>query len=285
MTSRDFDVIAIENPAIDIFHTPENTVLESGGGSGANVVVHLSRLGLKTCLIGFVGDDDYGHIILEELRKEGVDTERIRKLQGDTRTWTMQTSPQSYRRIGRTSGVGVRKLTSKDVEYLNLSKSLYVNLTHSLFEESSAVADDNGLYIFTSLQGLSEPHTNLPLLSKRRIKILFSNKEEATVEKNYITDVIENGKTLVVITHGAGGCEVYKGNYHERYHGLKVNSIDTVGAGDAFSSGFIYGYFRGWELPEVCAFANGMGALATTFYGARSRKISKNEVMSIIKHY
>ncbi|MBI2005332.1 MAG: carbohydrate kinase family protein [Candidatus Aenigmarchaeota archaeon] len=277
-----FDIIAIENPAVDIIHTPDKRILETFGGSSTNVIVHLSRLGLRVGLIGSIGDDYYGNLVLRDLEEENVDIQRLRRLHGNTRTWTMKTSPQSYSRLGRKNGVRSRRLTNDDLAYLKSSESLYITLTQSLFGEASAVTNEYGSRLFTNLHGLRQGDTNLPLLSKRDIEILFSNDEESQIARQYISELVTRRKTLVVITKSKDGCEVYQSSHHERYPAFIVNSIDPIGAGDAFSAGFIYGYLKGWELPRICAYANGIGALATTFYGARSRKIGENEVVDLI---
>ena len=56
------------------------------GGSAANTIVGLARLGIKTAYIGKVGSDEEGRILLTDLRNEGVDTSCIIKAQGRSGT-------------------------------------------------------------------------------------------------------------------------------------------------------------------------------------------------------
>lgn len=72
----------------------------------------------------------------------------------------------------------------------------------------------------------------------------------------------------VCVTHGAAGCTVYTRAGAVAVPGLRVRVADTVGSGDAFTAGFIYGLWRRWSTDATGRFANLMGALVAKHAGA-----------------
>jgi sugar/nucleoside kinase (ribokinase family) len=89
--------------------------------------------------------------------------------------------------------------------------------------------------------------------------------------------------TIIVITRGGQGCTLLKQDEKTDYAAFSATSKDPTGAGDAFAAGFIYGYLSKWSLEKACKFANAMGALATTEYGAREKPIRLRDVLKLME--
>jgi fructokinase len=77
-----------------------------------------------------------------------------------------------------------------------------------------------------------------------------------------------HGIDVICITLGPAGCFVYDQGHVTRAPGYSVTVRDTVGSGDAFSSGFLHGYALGWPMAGIAAFANALGALVASRAGA-----------------
>jgi fructokinase len=73
---------------------------------------------------------------------------------------------------------------------------------------------------------------------------------------------------VLCVTLGSEGCAIFTKNELSHFVGQEVETADTVGAGDAFSAGFLHGLGEGWPLKEVAAFANAVGALVASRPGA-----------------
>jgi 2-dehydro-3-deoxygluconokinase len=71
----------------------------------------------------------------------------------------------------------------------------------------------------------------------------------------------------LVIKDGANGSKVYSNGKWYRKNAFKVKAIDTVGAGDGFDAGYVYGYLHGLSLDERLELGNSVGALVTTVSG------------------
>jgi fructokinase len=86
------------------------------------------------------------------------------------------------------------------------------------------------------------------------------------------------------VTHGAKGCTCLTRTGHVRVSGFSVRPVDTTGAGDAFVAGFLSGLLTRPDAPltDLCRFANGAGALATTQRGAIPAMPTRDAVLSLL---
>jgi len=85
-----------------------------------------------------------------------------------------------------------------------------------------------------------------------------------------MTDLLSSGHPgrALVLKRGERGVSVYRSK-DDLVHraGFKVEIVNTVGAGDAFASGLIYGYLQGWDWGRCCELANACGALTVSRHG------------------
>jgi ribokinase len=62
-----------------------------------------------------------------------------------------------------------------------------------------------------------------------------------------------------------------------------VNAVDSTGAGDSFTAGFLYGWARGMSLSASALLASALGALATMVYGAGSSLPDKQALLDFLR--
>jgi sugar/nucleoside kinase (ribokinase family) len=82
---------------------------------------------------------------------------------------------------------------------------------------------------------------------------------------------------------GARGALGVRGGQQIYVPSIPVQVADTVGAGDSFDAGFIYGYLHGWSLEKALRFANACGALSTTGYGGTAAQPTAEQALSFIE--
>ena len=76
-----------------------------------------------------------------------------------------------------------------------------------------------------------------------------------------IQKILKSGPEVLIVKRGAKGASIfYKNGRHEDVPGFPVEILNVLGAGDAFASGFIYGYLQGWDLFKACRLGNASGA-------------------------
>lgn len=102
---------------------------------------------------------------------------------------------------------------------------------------------------------------------------------EAAIEK-----IMALGIEALILKRGAKGSAVYlKNGERISVPGFKVEVVNVLGAGDAFASGFIYGYLNGWDWYKCCRMGNACGAILVTKPGCSNFNPTLDEAMKFIE--
>jgi len=253
----------------------------SPGGSAANTIVGLSRLGINTAYIGKVGDDAEGRILLEDLKREGVETRAVIKAKGRSGTAMILVDDAGNRAILVDPGVNdtiryeeIDLGFAKKFKLLHLTSFICKNGLDSLnsqkriVEEFEVVSFDPGMPY--AERGLKEM---LPIL--KRTTIFLPNKAE--IERLFGMDYRESaekcldlGIEIVAVKLGSKGCWIKTKEKELALKPFSVEVVDTTGAGDAFNAGFLYGYLKGKGIEECGKMGNYVASQCIQKIGARS---------------
>ena len=99
-----------------------------------------------------------------------------------------------------------------------------------------------------------------------------------------IYQILDHGVKTLIVKSGKKGVTIYKSNgTSKKVNGFPVKVLNVLGAGDAFASGFIYGYLKGWNLIKSCRMGNACGALIVLQPGCANFMPSLNETLEFIK--
>ncbi|WP_414469430.1 carbohydrate kinase family protein [Methanobacterium sp. ACI-7] len=272
------------------FAVPDDEVeikelLLSVGGSASNFTVGLSRLNVNTGIIARVGNDYFGKVAKGQFKNEGVDTKRLLKTELQTGMVFIAIEPQGERSMYTFIGANKKfKLQEEDIKYIKHSKILHVTQMYKdVVEQASKHAN-----ILSFNPGAILSSFGIQELSKiiEKTDILFLNKKEMNILTHKSIDegahlLLDMGAQMVIVTCSENGANLYtqKGTIHSP--GLKINAIDTTGAGDSFAAGFIAAYSKGKGLKECLDYANivasccvqKLGALSTPHYSKLNIKI------------
>ncbi len=254
---------------------------ESAGGSAANTVVGLARLGLKTGFIGKVAADHEGNFLLEDFRTEGVDTDGI-TVSEEGRSGVVMGFIDIKGDRALYVDPGVNNLTEfsdinldyvANTEFLHLSSFVGdkpLKAQKQLIEQLSDIKisfDPGALYARKGLRALR------PVI--KRCYVMFPN----AIETKMLTgrDYEEGAKTftklgaeIVAVKLGRKGCYVTDGKENHLVEAYKVDAVDTTGAGDAFCAGFLYGLIKGKDLVECGRLGNFVASRCVAKMGART---------------
>ena len=102
--------------------------------------------------------------------------------------------------------------------------------------------------------------------------ILFMNSlgaQRLTESGDSIAGLLAGGALAVIVTRDAEGCELHTAQGVHRVPGIPVEVVDVTGAGDTFTSSFLYAYSTGGDLAAAAEFAGAAATLAVTRVGAR----------------
>jgi ribokinase len=271
---------------------------ESCGGSAANTIIGLARLGVITGFIGKVATDREGSLLHNNLQNENVNTQCV----------TISDNGRSGTVNGFVDGKGQRALyvdpgvndcveeNEMDMDYINNSKLIHmtsfvgkydeksINSQKQVIEElSSHVSmsfDPGRLYTDRGVEFLDKflIRTDILLINQSELKHLLTGKiensrrdnEQINRETAEAAQKIqgEYGIDIVVVKMGDKGSYVTRDGKSIFTNAFKVHCVDTTGAGDAFNAGFIKGYLNNEDM-EACAIkGNYVASQCVTEHGA-----------------
>ena len=260
------------------------------GGKGANQAVAASRLGARVWMVGKVGRDEYGRRMVENLRKEGVDTSHVGKDERPSGMALILVDGRGENLIGVYPGADLgcgRREVERAREVLREADLLLTQLEIPLtaVERALELAAGEGK---KSLLNLA-PFRPLPNRMWRRVDLVVANWGEASraVGEGRVEEMAEKllrrGPEGVVITLGEGGAYLRTERGGKRIPGVKVRVRDTTGAGDAFCGALAVALASGRPLEEAVLWANCAGALATTRMGAQEALPTGEEVNRLFR--
>jgi ribokinase len=255
---------------------------ESCGGSAANAVVGLVRLGCKVGFVGRVADDREGKMLLEEFRKEGVDINGITVAkQGRSGTVMGFVDESGERALYIDSGANdeveldekIKKYASQ-TDFLHLTsfvgeKSFQTQkkIVGMLPEDVRVSFDPGALYARKGLAALKSIVEKASVLmpNARELKSLTGVADYERGAKA----MVRKGVEVVAVKLGSKGCYVTDGKQSQHVEAFKVDVVDTTGAGDAFCAGFLYGLIRDKSLEECGRIGNFVASRCIERMGAR----------------
>ncbi|MDE3237198.1 MAG: 5-dehydro-2-deoxygluconokinase [Bacteroidota bacterium] len=99
-----------------------------------------------------------------------------------------------------------------------------------------------------------------------------------------IQKILGSGPEVLIVKRGSKGATIhYKDGRMEEVPGYPVEVLNVLGAGDAFASGFIYGYLQGWSLYKACRLGNASGAWVVQKPGCANDMPYHNELMQFVE--
>jgi ribokinase len=256
---------------------------EACGGSAANTMVALARLGCKVGFIGKVAGDVEGRMLLQDFRKEGVNTEGV----------TVATTGRTGKVMGFVGKGGERalyidpgvndtiKLDEIDTEYASSTKFLHLSsfvgkqsfetqkrIVDNLPEEVRVSFDPGALYSRIGLARLRPivKKTSVMMPNAGEIALLTGKSDYKAGARMLINEGIE----VLAVKLGNKGCYVTNGDEDHMVEPFKVKVVDTTGAGDAFDAGFIYGLLSAKDINEAGKIGNFVASRSITAMGART---------------
>ena len=218
------------------------------GGNAVNVGVHVARIGLAAAYFGAVGDDVDGVRVLATLRDNGVETADTRVVSGRT-AYTDIAFGDGGERIIAFEEMGVSAAYRPNASEINkLRRFHHVHI---------GWLDDGGMV----KQALASAGTSVsqdlsvtsPAAGRRAegLAIAFASAGPSFAEGEALAvRLLAEGARTAVVTCGAAGSLAFDGAVVARTDALKVEVIDTLGAGDTFIAGFLAARLGGGSLEH-----------------------------------
>ena len=275
------------------------------GGSAANTIYGLAKLGVSTGYSGVVGDDNEGKMLLQNFQKVGVDISQIRVKRGVKTGLVLCLSDRLGKRSLYVTPGANNLLTMDDLDltYINRVKWLHI----------SSFADDRQFQVLLELMDRLGSSTKVsfapgvlhsakrlealtPILKRTHLLLVNQREIRHLTGKDVIAGAeicLKQGCHTVAVTLGKGArlglksrtvtAIGYIRNAENEYaiepssQGT-ISEVDTTGAGDAFAAGFLYGLLKGRDLEECGRLGDITARFSITKIGAREGLPTLNEL-------
>ncbi|MFD5474134.1 ribokinase [Streptomyces sp. NPDC127105] len=295
----DYDLLVVGSANADLVIGVERrpaageTVLGSDlsvhpGGKGANQAAAAARLGARTALLARVGDDAHGRLLLDAQREAGVDPAGVLVGGAPTGVALITVDPSGDNSIVVSPGANGR-LTPEDVRaagaLLRASRVVSAQLEIPLETVVEAVRNlaPGSRFVLNPSPPRPLPRELLkacdPLIvNEHEAKVILGGPEAGDTPESWARGLLALGPRSVVITLGGEGALVASAEGAARVPSVKVDAVDTTGAGDAFTAALAWRLGAGASLEEAAAYAARVGAVAVTRRGAQESYPTAAEV-------
>ncbi len=268
------------------------------GGDAMNEAITLAKLGVSTGLIGKVGKDNFGEVLIRYANEIGVDTANVIAEKSEKTSVCVVLIDKDGKRNFLSFRGANNSLCTDDIDFSILRKTKIINIG-SIF--ALPMLDRGGLFDI-----LSEAVSNHVITAADMkydsfnvgfngiknilpyIDYLMPSYDEAAyltneTDPSKMAGVLQDaGARTVVIKLGKDGCYVKSGRDSFMIKPFDVNVVDTTGAGDNFVAGFLTGVLQGWELKKTCIFANAVASISVQKVGATAGIQSMDQVLDFI---
>lgn len=253
----------------------------SAGGKGANQAVQAAKLKTPTYMVGCVGTDASADFLVNTAKEYGVNVDYIRKVPGSSGMGVINAVEDGsvYACIVRGANFEV---TKEDVDNAMpiLKESGVCILQNEIPVEIIAYAIDKAKEAGCTVVLNAAPAIELPEECLSKVDILVVNEVEAEFYCHEKIDSVEKAKTEikkmaekynnnVIFTLGKGGAVAYENGTIEFIPAMKVDAIETTGAGDSYIGAVSHSIIEGKSLIEACKFATKCSAITVCRMGAQ----------------
>jgi sugar/nucleoside kinase (ribokinase family) len=260
----------------------DKAIIKNSGGSCANVMSNLAKLGSQTAFCGKHGDDADGWKFMNILSNEGVKTHSIiDKINSTGQLLSLITPDKDRTFIVYRGASEVLPPDLVDKELLHMSDIVHIEgyliinseeALWKIFREANKITFDLAAYAIIDktrpvLQKMMKKHTPMILFSNLYEGKAFTQKEEP---EDIIDTLLEFSETAI-LTLGEKGVIVKRANGEEHFEpAIKTVPVDTTGAGDAFSAGFLHEFFKNCEIKKAAKLGVRTASATISKLGARS---------------
>ncbi|MDH7563282.1 MAG: carbohydrate kinase family protein [Candidatus Bathyarchaeota archaeon] len=257
--------------------------VEASGGSAANTIVGLARLKCKVGFIGKVGSDREGKMLLDDLKREKVDTGGIVcAMHGRSGTVMGFVDEKGERALYIDSGVN-DALNFNEVGVDYACRTRFLHLTSFVGDKPFKAQKKLLTYIPEKVKVSLDPgmcyarmgYAKLQPLIEKSFVVMPNLSELALIAgksdyRESAAFLLQKGVAVVAVKLGAKGCYVTDGRESHLIKPFKVRVVDTTGAGDAFCAGFLYGLINNKGLYESGRIGNFVASRCIMEMGARA---------------
>ena len=275
-------------------HVSGREITYGCGGSCPNTLITLAALGRKVALAGKIGRDDFGRRYAENLPTEGI-VSQLTTGSGTTGSSIILVTPDTERTMNTYLGIN-REFSAADMDQSVIGRSTHLYFTGYMWDTSLqkeavlkaiALCKKRGAKVIFDVADpfavnrnraefidLIDKHADIVFANREEARILFDSDDPAEAARR-MTEKCE----IAVVKNGAMGSVVRtaSGELHE-IPVFRVRAVDTTGAGDMYSAGFVYGLTEGWPCRDAGLFATYLASKIVEKRGAQFEPVMRKKL-------
>lgn len=266
----------------------------ASGGSASNTIVGLAKLNINTGFIGRIGKDSFGEHYKKDLEKCNVISHLSisgTEASGVATTFISKDGQRTFGTyLGAAAALSVKDLKDEDFigyDYFYIEGYLVQNL--DLIRSAISLAKKHGLKVILDMASYNvvEASKNFLLeIIPEYVDIIFANEEEAKalLDKNpeEALAILAGQVDIAIVKVGEKGSWIQRGKEKVFVPAMKVNCIDTTGAGDLYASGFIYGLIKNLPLSQCGEIGTLLAGNVIQYIGPKMDDGKWTELISLI---
>ena len=264
------------------------------GGSAANTIIGLGRLGIETGFLGRIGKDSYGNVFKNDLSKYHVNSHLTEadEASGVASTFISNDGERTFGTyLGTAAKLSASDLQAEDFKgYKYFYIEGYLVQSHELIRKAIILAKEAGAKVILDLASYNVVEENRDFLLEiipEYADIVFANEEEARsllgADPEEAVSILAKNTEIAIVKMGAKGSWIQQGEDKVLVPAYSVNCIDSTGAGDLYASGFIYGLINGRSLTASGQIGTTLAARVIQHIGAKVRDDDWNEIFDTIE--
>lgn len=263
----------------------------ANGGKGANQAVGLARLGAQVKMAGKVADDDNGRRLIENLKKNNVETSAVSLSGTQTGLAAIIIDGNGRNRIVVYEGANAEidpDEAADSIDSLDLllvqfetNEDAVISCVNRAIEKKAVTVIDCGPAKNFALERMQGATIITPNESETKaLTGIFPEDEESILKASEILK--ERSKAeYVVLKLGERGCSVFDGESIRIMPPYPCKVVDTTAAGDCFTAAMALEYVRTGNIYAACDMGNKAGSIAVSRMGADASMPTADELLNI----
>jgi sugar/nucleoside kinase (ribokinase family) len=311
MVGREYDLMVIGELNVDLVLSGGDVTPEFGqkekvveemelvlGSSSAIFACGAAKLGLRTAFIGKLGQDGFGKLMLRTLKAAGVATSFI-IIDPAIKTGLSVNLVRAADRAILTYLGSIAALDAAEVDLSAVRRARHLHVSSYFMQKGLqkglarvfTAAREAGLTVsFDTGWDPQEKWDEDGAISKilAHVNVFMPNEGEARAitgarSLEEAVERLSRQVEILVVKRGERGALARRGAENWEQAAFPVEVVDTIGAGDSFNAGFLYGYLSGLPLAESLRLGCACGALATTKPGGTAGQPALEELKKFLQ--
>ena len=308
--TRTLDVLALGEAMLEFNQTQQtpSMYLQGFGGDTSNAAIAAARAGARAGYLSRIGQDPWGHLLMQLWAREGVDTRGVlRDAQAPSGVYFVSHDERGHHFSYARAGSAASRMQVSDVQahWADLiGQSQWLHLSGISLAISPSACDTS----FAAMHAARDSGTRTAFDSNLRLSLWPLDRASACISEAVrlcdlflpsMDDMVAltglqdpeavldwshaHGAQQVVLKLGAEGAIVSDGTQRTRIAPQRVQAVDATGAGDCFAGNLLARLCQGDELVQAARYANAAAALSVQGRGAVAPLPAPTAVQAFLK--